>query len=484
MATSTASAESSTFLWLSDLHYDPYFGQAQASNRHNSSLCSDSSTPQYGCDSPFSLISSAIESASSHQKAEFAILTGDFCRHQMEALAEPTTKELPEILQTIFSTMREERHFGKLPILPVLGNDDAIPDYFLDLTDSSTASLLQIMADVFLENDILAFDESKSFAKGGYYRRHFGNLTFLCLNTVIYSLLHQPEIPSFNTDPLDQFTWLEAELQHCLSDNHSVYIIGHIPPTIGSFQQMDMWHNSYLAIYNDIVRKYRSIIKAQLFGHFHTDEFRQTKDSPLLIIGSSVTPVYQNNPSYRLVHYDKATGDPQDMDSYSLNISNPDDQNWTKVYSLRETYGLGDMSSIANLLTSLRKHDERILRNFLFNLKGGIWKPKTLECMENPVKCSAGWVCIITSNTRDDFLDCAGGGRPASSANTRNTVWFSVMAILAILAICAGGNWWRLLRRRRSQYNTPVEDDENRVSANNDDHQHPLDFCPDEKEIL
>eukprot|EP00956_Cyclotella_meneghiniana_P031063 scaffold80470_cov39-Cyclotella_meneghiniana.AAC.1 len=61
-----------TFLWFSDVHYDPYYS-LQNGYSNEGTLCNISSLPatgRHGCDSPESLIRSALESAVKFAAAE------------------------------------------------------------------------------------------------------------------------------------------------------------------------------------------------------------------------------------------------------------------------------------------------------------------------------------------------------------------------------------------------------------------------------
>ena len=128
--------------------------------------------------------------------------------------------------------------------------------------------------------------------------------------------------------------------------NRVVYIIGHIPPTIGSYRHTQLWQERYLDRYYEIVTRrhcsgssnkdqnYNSssdqkggggggggVVKAQLFGHIHTDEFRIVHDVCPIYLTSSFTPIYGSNPSFRVVTYDSETGDLLDYHVQYLDLA-------------------------------------------------------------------------------------------------------------------------------------------------------------------
>lgn len=116
----------------------------------------------------------------------------------------------------------------------------------------------------------------------------------------------------------------------------------------------------------DIVQEYDEIIIAQLFGHLHTDEFRvggifgdnnisnkNTREDEIsfipsslstpLLLGASVSPLHGNDPSFRLVRYDRGSDGKHnnrhrliDYESHALSLIN---RTWSKLYTFSEAYG-------------------------------------------------------------------------------------------------------------------------------------------------
>lgn len=78
-----ATSEHETFLWFSDIHFDPYFATSQGYSADD--VCNITSLPsigKHGCDSPEALVRSAFQAAanvvaSAPVKPSFIIVTGD-----------------------------------------------------------------------------------------------------------------------------------------------------------------------------------------------------------------------------------------------------------------------------------------------------------------------------------------------------------------------------------------------------------------------
>jgi hypothetical protein len=205
------------FLWLSDLHVDPLYGTEFAVTHHNSMSddignCTQNETLlQYpygrtGCDSPISLLDSSLQSflvkndnnntsTATSTKIDFILITGDLVRHGTDRLFSSSSKSLTlgdknisddiiiddgpisftkSILSTTIRSIKKS--FPNVPIIPVLGNNDVTPDYYLDVNNNnnnngtSTNTILDMARDG-LSECFLSEEESQTFAYGGYYSR-------------------------------------------------------------------------------------------------------------------------------------------------------------------------------------------------------------------------------------------------------------------------------------------------------------------------
>ena len=82
----------SYFLWLSDAHYDPYYGTncAFSSGNFGDVFCNDTDawpSGQHGCDSPAALVQDALDFAREvATQPEFVVVSGDSVRHGVDKL--------------------------------------------------------------------------------------------------------------------------------------------------------------------------------------------------------------------------------------------------------------------------------------------------------------------------------------------------------------------------------------------------------------
>ena len=401
-------------LWLSDLHLDPFYGTELAASHKNGNNCSlpnnatlkEHPYGQVGCDAPPSLLEWTLQHASSKSNdIDFVLITGDFARHEMNNLFEDPSSNLQlfptviSILSTCIQTIHD--NLPNVPILPVIGNNDLVPDYFLEEEDSQDGEEAQEMLLSIangLNQTFLDGNEYGQFQKGGYFARlvplnqQNSSILVLSLNTILYSTRHEPEYSPNNLDPYGQFHWLQRQLHKASSDSTivGVYLAGHIPPSIGSYRHSQLWHEEYIQAFSTILNDYTQgkynppegedstppPILGNFYGHVHTEEFRLFEygsESKLddasstealvvpVLVTSSITPIYGSNPSYRLVEFSDKTGAlldykthyldlDQTAANYSNNTNNSMDNNtlqedpWIALPSFVQDYGLPDLS--------------------------------------------------------------------------------------------------------------------------------------------
>jgi len=170
-----------------------------------------------------------------------------------------------------------------------------------------------------------------------------GGLVLLNLATVMYSVLLIPA--QTEPDPFGQFAWLRQQLGEAAALNKTVWIVGHIPPGLETYGYTELWQPMYVKSYLDIVQDpiLGKAIAAQLFGHNHKDEFRLLPAAPdgagPVLVSSSISPVYDNNPSFKLVEYCPSTGKLLGFKVFYTELPRGDKKpEWRFGYDLLESY--------------------------------------------------------------------------------------------------------------------------------------------------
>ena len=367
-------------LHISDLHYDPLY-KSNALNHRGCACnlveqrnCSALDTVLYGrvgCDAPLTLIESAFESAKGVlANPDFIVFTGDVIRHHSSVIKGALPNKLVSLFRTISNLLLS--YFGSAVVVAqAFGNDDFQKNYYFNTSKKCDQALLRGVLPVFqrgMTNSAKA--DTNMFTCGGFYSVSVSSkLTIVVLNTVLYSVRHNPKMSDVGQveDPMGQFAWLDNTLDKLQQDKVFVWIVGHIAPGYDSFAMEPMWPNTYTRKYVSIITKYARIVKAQFFGHEHLNTYRLFESgsnvaSPILI-SSSISPIFCNAPSYRVVEYDKNTFDILDFVSYGSDVGN---DNWSLRYRFSEEFGAynGLGNTEMKKLTDRMRNNEALLKKY------------------------------------------------------------------------------------------------------------------------
>ena len=406
-----------------------------------------------------------------------------------------------EIIKNLSAIVHE--YFPSTKIIVSVGNNDVVPDYFLELKEEDSplgnlslsvedAGMLGVLYDAFSKNHtknngaILNPDDKWTFLRGGYYSTmiHDGKLIILSLNTVLYANYYNPE-PLNTDDPGKQFLWMRKMLKYARERNCQVLIIGHIPPTLGSYRHNQFWKDQYVHAYYSLIEEYDDLVIGQLFGHLHSDEFRVNDNSLVhvntdgetnmipdisspLLLGPSVTPIHGNHPSFRMVKYASVGSNDRyskgrfkllDYDSFNYPIGS--DENWTKLYSFSDAYsstytleGGLSASTMKSIVESIDKsmhiRESPLLISFRSYIMSGATSKSQhaglgVACNE---QCKDEWLCTIKSATRVGYDTCL-ILRQESRGKATTTLVISLAAIVAIV----GGIVFMVRRRREHKRN-------------------------------
>ncbi|CAL1536691.1 unnamed protein product [Lymnaea stagnalis] len=349
-------AESGFFWHVTDFHYDPTYWTSQLSC--NDVVAHPGKYGDYWCDSPWALVQDSIDNmARIKSDVDFIIWTGDNMAHIDDAHTSLDTNL--GVLDNVTRALNSS--FLGTPFYPCLGNHD----YYPSDQAGSDIDLYSRMAEMW-GGWIKDPAQIELFKKGGYYSALIRpNLRLLALNTVLY--MQGDEVTANQTDPADQFKWIDSVLSTSRSRGEKVLITGHISPTFIVPSLVDWFQPRYHQPYVDLMTQYSDIIIAHHYGHDHADTFRVLQRSngtgaSAIFIAPSITPWrYRiptetgapHNPGIRLVEYDRVTGAHMNYHQYFINLTDSNRNgvtNWTELYDFQKTYHVSDMS-VQSLLT-------------------------------------------------------------------------------------------------------------------------------------
>ena len=379
------------FLNFSDIHFDPFYDTTLVERLVSSdykewenifSASAYTTLGMYRKDSDFNLFRSVMtEMKQRIPDPDFIIITGDFMSHNFnENYKEYSGIENTDSLNLFikktmqFVTSYIVKYYPHTLIFPMVGNDDAYcGNYMIEPESGFLKMLSEEWAPLVNGNHPWEFKVNgegvnrtfrKDFSKGGYSLLNFpekNNFRMIILNTVFFATNYQNLCGDTLQDPgEEELLWLGNTLKQCRDSGNKVWLSYHIPPGIDIYGTIHgkgdceekifpTWKEKYNTEFLNIVKEYSDIINLGFAGHFHRDDFRiiYDNDKPVsyIHITPSVSPIYDNNPSYQIFEYDKNNYELKNYQTYYLkNFTGQDSAYWTFEYDFKISYEQNSVS--------------------------------------------------------------------------------------------------------------------------------------------
>jgi hypothetical protein len=354
------------FLIASDIHFNPMadatlVADLEAADPERWEAILRRSRPEsfspYGQDTNWWLMQSTLEQmGKTLPHPAFVMFTGDLLAHGFpDKYLSATHDKDPEhyrafVLKTVeFLAIEFRKRFPGTKILVTPGNnDEECGDYSIQAGGtflSDTADLTRKLA----EADASFLDDWK--ALGSYNVPHptIQNVRILSFNSIFFS--NDYHAKSFSrgctvvesTAASDLMQWLRSNLAAARQANQKVWLMFHIPPGIDGYATthrpnqgdasaaaraascadsiVPMWVPDWTAEFDSLLESYQDVILASFAGHTHTDNFRLVNSAGVnkafVLIDPPVSPVYDQNPAFRIVTF-RGDGSLADQTTYYL----------------------------------------------------------------------------------------------------------------------------------------------------------------------
>lgn len=374
------------FITLSDIHFNPFYDCDSSGNCQLACELSEQGIanwdalfsaydkkayPQYGEETNYHLLTSTLtklQSVAEHNHPDFAIVLGDFLAHRFSGVTglyrrytrrcdtRPTYEEFVTKVMRYLS-LKIYTALPNIPIYSLLGNNDsATGNYSIDPGGYFLKQVQQDWLPLIQPEDEQQFQ--RSFVQGGgYYHVSLDdNLRLIVLNSVLFSSnasVPQPWYLYFSKKELNsyasqQMVWLENQLKRAQELGQQILIAYHVPVGIDIFKSLGLrtklqWRDEVMQQFVALVERYQSIIVGQLGSHVHTDGLYLIRDDahkPLsyIITTPSISPIYNNNPGFKVYAYQPSPPVVTDFTSYYLDVSQ-DTPLWQLEYTFSASYG-------------------------------------------------------------------------------------------------------------------------------------------------
>lgn len=328
------------WLFVSDIHLDPYASGSRIRAYHPG----DTAEPLWK--------SALREMRARVPDARVIVLGGDMLAHDFASLARRNgaNPETAAIATAKGIAAGLAAAFPRAQFIVALGNnDDPCGDYRSEIGGSYQNALARVWEPL-VDRNGAAPGFAAQFVRGGYYTVKLpGNERAIVLNSVLWSFVYRGSCSGSARNPgASELTWLREQLGRPGSGRDVVVM--HIPvgydalstTTTHRFLAVPFLNGpadrALLDMFGDDSR-----IAFALAAHVHRYAFRIAGDVPMLI-GSSISPVYRNNPAFYALEVDGA-GTLHDVVPYVYDLMDGD---WHAQPSFDATYGVDDFTT-ANL---------------------------------------------------------------------------------------------------------------------------------------
>ena len=335
-------AAAGRFLLLSDIHFDPVADPRLVDRLAAAppagwpgilDSAADLRLAGYGADTNWPLLRSALDAAKAAvPRPAFVLITGDFLAHNFRARFAAAARDRSDAAFRSFVAKTMQFLAGEIaavfpdtPVLPALGNNDGIcGDFELQPNGPFLADMLPVVRSLGDGGELALGPAWTSY---GNYRATLTALPrvrIVFANTLFWARRYRdacgaPGGPDPGKATLD---WLAGELASAAAAHRRVWLVYHVPPGIDGFATwrqgscpgdiLAMWTDGYARAYGELLRRYADTVAASFAGHTHMDDFRLLGEGPdkfaFTLINPAVSPIFGQNPAFRIVDYDTAGG--------------------------------------------------------------------------------------------------------------------------------------------------------------------------------
>lgn len=322
-----------------------------------------------------------------------------------------------------FVTSQIRASAGDLPVVFAVGNIDSYssngPDTAFLANNWSTYYTQMLNSTV----DQQTF--KSSFIDGGYYSAQpmGATLRIISLNTNNLA-------PGAPQAPDTELQWLDSQLTAAEFAGQQVWLLMHVPPGVNTQQTASsaaaagapanvtnettsmMWVADYQKRFFDILAAHPDVVVLSLGAHTHMDEFRLMSAGSVVSIVPGLSPIFGNNPGFRVFRFPGNSFVPVDYNSFYCDLANAP-AGFSNLYLFSAAYGLsGSMNSSWIQLSNNLDGDSSTQSTFLYfyDMANSTIDPHT-HASWNPAN-HQNWpifACGISEMKEQEYIDCVNG---------------------------------------------------------------------------
>ncbi len=393
-----ARAADGKFLLISDIHFNPMADPALVDDLVKAgpeqweailNRTSPTSFSQYKSDTNWWLLQSAMaQFPKTIRHPEFVMVTGDLLAHQYPQLFRSATHDDDQqhyrafVLKTVqFLALELRRKFPDTKIFITPGNNDNdCGDYTIEAGGAFLSDTAPVARELAGGDD--GFTTSwKSLGSFNVPHPTISSVRIVSLNSIFLSQKYQPLSSEHGCQPVSSaaaaevMQWLEQQLAAAAQANQKVWLMFHIPPGIDGYATamnrnklvaggaadnvatctqsiVPMWATQWTAQLDALVEKYHSTMAAAFAAHTHSDDFRligaQGEGREFVLMNPAISPVYSQNPGFRVVNFSKDGSTTNQSTYYLTNLpaaSAKATGKWQKEYTFTKQWKTHELNA-------------------------------------------------------------------------------------------------------------------------------------------
>ncbi len=363
------------------------------------------------------------------QQPENILILGDFLAHNFQSKYVLYTKDLnkKDYQQFVLKTLQyltqsiQAVSPANTSIFPVIGNNDSYggrgcmdADYCSETNGPFFKALTQLWAPL-IRDKTNQKQFIATFPIAGYYAINLSNNNhLLVLNTNLFS----DHAQGYRVDAAAnaETAWLNKQLAAYQKNQQKTWIAWHIPPGIDAYSTAtnffhkirSFWKENYNHDVLKLINQYMDTIAGVYSAHLHMDGFLilgadKHKGTLIDSFVPAISPIFGNNPAYKIYEYDSKNLDWCNFSTYYLNLIHSSiSQAWIKEYIFNSSYqeDLKDCTLIAGFSKISINVDNPFTTNYLtfYNVSSNF---KSL-----PKQAWKDFWCTINNLNIADYENC------------------------------------------------------------------------------
>lgn len=295
-----------------------------------------------------------------HYRRDFYYYSKDYSRADAQAFIKKTLE---------FLTYELKKTFPDIDVYPAVGNNDSYTGDYSVIPHGEFLKETSFTWEKLILNEKNRESFLSTFPQAGYYSvtvPHESKHKIILLNTVLFS--EKSKNKGAGDAAYQQLKWLHQSLETLKNHDEKTLLAFHIPIGLdifaslrSNFSAKPFWKAEYVEIFEKDLKDFAPQIIAMFPAHIHIEIlhriFAKEFSGIPVDFTPSISPIFGNNPGFKVVTYDPETFSIKSIQTYYLPLSTvPSDWNKELGFNKQWLYRDIDISGKTNVMTAFDSH--------------------------------------------------------------------------------------------------------------------------------